>query len=79
MGPPTVTQRVDQLEEKATAIEETMADMVATAVARAFDAMKHSLTELVLESQAVTSKKMGGEFEVLAERLEGRISRSREY
>lgn len=32
MGPPTVNQRIDKLEEKATEIEESMTDMVAKKV-----------------------------------------------
>ena len=57
MGPPTAAQRIDQLEEKATEMEEHMVEMVAKAVDAAMAAMRHSLTELLLEGQAATSRK----------------------
>lgn len=79
MGPPTVTQRIDQLEEKAAGIEEKMMEMVANAVGRAMEAMRHTLDELVIEGQNTTTKKLGADLDAMAVRLEGRISRSREY
>ena len=56
MGPPTVNQRIEQLEDKATAIEESMSEMVTKAVDSALLAMKQALTELLMEGQAVTGK-----------------------
>lgn len=66
MGPPTVAQRIDQLEEKAIGIEESMADMVTKAVEAAVNAMKHSLKDLLLEGQATAARKQGEEFDTLA-------------
>lgn len=79
MGPPTVAQRIEQLEEKTSNIEELITEMVTKAFERGLEAMRHSVTELVMENQALTSKNMGAEIEALSERLEGRINRSREY
>ncbi|XP_063944151.1 uncharacterized protein LOC135150826 isoform X1 [Daucus carota subsp. sativus] len=79
MGPPTVTQRLDQLEEKATEVEETMAEMAAKVVDRAIEAMRLSLTELIREHQTLAATKLNADFETLAGRLEGRINRSREH
>lgn len=45
MGPPTVNQCVEQLEEKATEIKESMAEMVAKAMEIVMKAMKYSLTD----------------------------------
>lgn len=79
MGLPTTAQRTDLLEEKATNIEHTMADMVSKAVERAMEAMRHSLTELIIESQSTAAKKMGVEFDAMSGILEGRLNRDREY
>lgn len=76
--PPTMAQCVEQLEEKATNIEAIMAEMLSYAVERAMDAMRYTLTELVMESQAANAKIMGAEFEAMSGRLEERIARSRE-
>lgn len=57
MGPPTVTQRIDQLEEKATDLEETMGEMVAKSMETAFSSMKQTLTEILVEGQAATTRK----------------------
>lgn len=53
MGPPTVAQRIDQLEEKATYTEASMADMVSQMVDAAINEMKHSLSELLLEEKTL--------------------------
>lgn len=79
MGPPTTAQRLDFLEQKVTDLEETMKEMVAKSVETAIEAMRHSLTEVLMEGQNLTTKKLGVEIEAMTERLEGRISRSREY
>ncbi|XP_017233746.1 uncharacterized protein LOC108207825 [Daucus carota subsp. sativus] len=79
MGPPTVTQRLEQLEEKANEVETTMAEMAATVVDRAIEAMRLSLTELIREHQTLAATKLGADFETLASRLEGRLNRSREH
>ena len=79
MGPPTVTQRVDTLEEKVLDLDETLKEMVSQTVDKAMDAMRHSLTEVLLEGQSLAVKKMGAEFEALTGRLEGRVNRSREH
>ena len=57
MGPPTVTQRIDQLEEKATELEESMAELVAKAVESAMGAVRASLTELLVQGQNATARK----------------------
>ncbi|KAK1357635.1 hypothetical protein POM88_050891 [Heracleum sosnowskyi] len=78
MGPPTVAQGIDQLDEKATAIEETMVDMVAKAVETAVNSLKQSLTEFLMEGQAAAARKIGEDLDEMAARLECRINRSRE-
>lgn len=45
MGPPTVNQRVEQLEEKATEIKESMAEMVVKTTEIVMKAIKYSLTD----------------------------------
>lgn len=79
MGPPTVAQRVEQLEEKLSDLEGTVTEMVSKAVERAMEAMHHSLSEMLLEGQAKATKQLGTDLESLAGRLEGRVQRSREY
>ena len=79
MGPPTVTQRIDSIEEKLTDLEESMKGLVMQAVEKAMDAMRHSLTAVLMEGQGVAATKLGADFESLAERLEGRVNRSCEY
>lgn len=79
MGLPTTGQRLDLLEEKLATVEDSLKLMVEKAVGTAMDALRHSLTEVVLEGQSIATKQMGVELEALAGRLEGRINRSREY
>lgn len=79
MGPPTVAQRLELLEEKLAEMEVTTKDFVTKAVDRAMEAMRHSLTEVLMEGQSVAAKQMGADFEALTGRLEGRVNRSREY
>lgn len=79
MGPPTVAQRIDAIEEKIVSMEESLKNIVTKAVEKAMEAMRHSLTEVVMEGQTLASKKMGADFEALTGRLEGRLNRSREY
>lgn len=56
MGPPTAAQRLEHLEEKATSIEENMAELVTKAVEAAVTAMKQSLTGLLVDGQAVATR-----------------------
>lgn len=79
MGPPTVAQRVELMEEKLQGMEESMKEMVTKAVDKAMETMRHTLTEVLLEGQTVAAKKMVAEFEALSGRLEGRVNRGREY
>lgn len=79
MGPPTVTQRVEQLEEKITDLESSVSEMVSKAVERAVEAMHHSLSEMLLEGQAKITKQVGADLDSLAGRLEGRVQRTREF
>lgn len=79
MGPPTATQRFEQLEAKAAEIEQTMAAMVSQAVEAAMQSMKHSLTEILLEGQSAAAQKHGDDMDALAMRLEGRVNRAREH
>lgn len=53
--------------------------MVVKAVEAAMDTIRHSLTEVVMEGQGMATKLLGSELEAVASRLEGRITRSREY
>lgn len=79
MGPSTVAQRVDLIEEKLQEMEESMKDLVMKSVEKAMDAMRHTLTEVLIEGQTLASKKMGDDFETLTARMEGRVHRSREH
>lgn len=79
MGPPTVAQRVELIEEKLTDLDEAVKGMVSTAVEKAMEAMRQSLTEALMEGQSLAAKRLGTEIDAVASRLEGRISRSREY
>ena len=76
---PSVSQRVEELEDALGNIESRVTDLVSQAVEKAVDTMKHSLVELLLQGQVETSKKYGGELESLGSRLEGRLSRAREH
>lgn len=78
MGRPTVTQRVEQLEEKFTDLEGAVSNMVSKAVERAVEVMHHSLSEMLLEGQTKTTKQLGVDLEALAGRLEGRVQRTRD-
>lgn len=79
MGPPTVTQRVELIEEKLQDVDRAVKELVSKAVDKAMEAMRHTLTEVLMEGQTLTTKKMVAEFEALSGRLEGRVNRSREY
>lgn len=75
---PTVTQRVEELEDAVGNIEARLTAMVTQAVEKGLGAMKHSLVEMLLASQAETTKAQGAELEAMGKRLEGRIARVRE-
>lgn len=79
MGPPTVAQRVELLEEKLAEMEANTKELVSTAVEKAMEAVRHALTEVLMEGQNLTSKQIGADLEALTCRLEGRVNRSREY
>lgn len=79
MGPPTVTQRVEQLEEKLTDLDGMISEMVTKAVERAVEAMHHSLSEMLLEGQAKITKQVGVDLEAVTGRLEARVQRTREF
>lgn len=72
MGPLTVAQRVEHLED-------VIAEMVLKAVERAVDAMHHSLSEMIIEGQTKATKQLGADLDALAGRLEGRVQRTREF
>lgn len=59
-------------------LEEKVTSLVSQAVEKAVGAMKHSLADLLLQSQAEAAKKNIGSMDELTSRLEGRITRSRE-
>ncbi|KAL8110294.1 hypothetical protein AgCh_026135 [Apium graveolens] len=50
--------------------------MVTNAVEKAMEAMRHSLTHILMEGQTLATKKMRENFEALTGRLEGRVKRS---
>lgn len=79
MGPPTVAQRVEMVEEKLQSMDETLKEMVGKTVDRAMEAMRHTMTEVLMDGQNQATKKMVAEFEALSGRLEGRVNRGREY
>lgn len=79
MGPPSNAQRLDLIEEKLNNMEEGVTARVAKAVDTAMDAMRHSLTQVLLEGQGQATKELGVEMEAMTMRLEGRINRTREY
>lgn len=76
---PTLNQRVEELEEVMSNLEEKVTGLVSQAVEKAVGVMKQSLAELLIQNQAEASKKYNGAMDELATRLEGRISRSREH
>lgn len=78
MVAPTVSQRVEDLEDFVVSTEVRVSDMVSQTVENAVSAMKHSLVEMLLQGQTEVLKKHSGEMEVMVIRLEGRINRSRE-
>ncbi|XP_074346704.1 uncharacterized protein LOC141685510 [Apium graveolens] len=79
MGPPTLNQRLEEIEGKVAGLESSISTMVSNAVEKAIEAMRHSLTKVLIDGQNQATKKLGTELEIAAGRLEGRISRSREY
>ena len=79
MGPPTTTQRLDLMEEKVVEVEGRIQELVTKAVESAVEGLRHSLTEILIEGQALATKQLGSELEALSGRLEGRIGRSRDY
>lgn len=79
MRPPTVTQRVELIEEKLTNLEGKISELVSKAVERAVEAMHHSLSEMLLEGQTKVSKQLRADLDALAGRLEGRVQRTREF
>lgn len=79
MGPPTVTQRVEQIEDKIADLDGKIAEMVSKAVERAVEVMHHSLSEMLLEGQVKVTKQLGTDLEAMAGRLEGRVQRTREF
>lgn len=79
MGPPIVAQRVEMIEEKLHDVDGVVKELVSQAVEKAMEAMRHTLTEVLMEGQTLAAKKMAAEFEALSGRLEGRVNRSREY
>ncbi|XP_063935341.1 transposon Tf2-1 polyprotein isoform X1 [Daucus carota subsp. sativus] len=79
MGPPSVTQRVETLEERLTDLADSVTDLVSKSVEKAMEAMRLSFTDVLIEGQTLATKQLGTEVEALAARLEGRINRSREY
>lgn len=76
---PTVSQRVEELEEVVGGMESKVTDLVSHAVEKAVGAMKKSLVELVLQGQSESAKKQGSEMEALGSRLEARLTRAREH
>lgn len=79
MGPPTTVQRVDLIEERMATIETELKEIVSQTVDKAVEAMRCSLTEVMMEGQARATQTLGAELEAMTGRLEGRINRSREY
>lgn len=79
MGPPTVTQRVEQIEEKLTGLEGAVSEMVTKAVERAMEAMHRSLSEMILEGKTKLTKQLGVDLDAMTGRLEGRVQRTREF
>ncbi|KAL8105734.1 hypothetical protein AgCh_029503 [Apium graveolens] len=79
MGHSTATQRMNTIDEKFTKMEETMKDLVSKTIDKAVEAMKQSLTEVVIEGQMMVAKKFGAEFETMSGLLERRINRSCEH
>lgn len=79
MGSPTVTQRVEQIEEKFTHLEEAVSEMVTKAVERAMEAMHRSLSDMIIEGQTKAAKQLGDDLDALAGRLEGRVQRTRQF
>lgn len=70
---------MELIEEKLADLEESVKETVTKTAEKAVEAMRHSLTEVVMEGQGMATKKLGAEFEAMAGRLKGRINRNREY
>lgn len=66
MGPPTVTQRVELIEEKISDLEGKITEMVSKAVERAMEVMHHSLSEMLLEGQVKITKQLGTDLDAMA-------------
>lgn len=79
MAPQPNTVRLDQLEEQLASINSTLTERISTAVDKAMSMMKKTLAEELAVSLEQTSYKQQGELDNLGERLEGRITRSREH
>ncbi|XP_074323394.1 uncharacterized protein LOC141660315 [Apium graveolens] len=76
---PTVSQRIEELEDVMGNLDVKVTDLVSQSVEKAVGVMKQSLVELLLQGQKDNSKKYMEELETVTTRLEGRISRSREH
>lgn len=63
MGPLTMTQRVEELEGKMVDLDKMVTSIVSKVVDKAMDAMRHSLTEVLMEGQNLATKKLGAEIE----------------
>lgn len=70
---PTVSQRVEELEDAVGNMEVKITEMVSKAVEKAMVVMKQLMAELLLQNQAENARKYGGELEAVVSRLEGRI------
>lgn len=62
MGPPTMAQRLDLIEERLMTLDESIKEMVSQTVDKAMEAMRHSLTEVLMEGQGMANKKLGVDF-----------------
>lgn len=67
MGPPTINQRVEALEERLADLGSSISDLVAKSAEKSMEALRHSLTELLCEHQTLAAQKLGTKVEALPE------------
>lgn len=61
MAPATTTQRLEQLEESITDLENSISERIATAIEQAILVMCQSLSKQLVDGQSEASKRVGEE------------------
>lgn len=71
------TQRFESLEQGLTELRDSLSLEVESAMSRAMTVFQQTLATQISESLEKAAEKLGGEFNSLTERVEGRIARAR--